>query len=151
MRKLGADDDLVSEIIKHERRSPEPVNCDGLNQDLLDASSGTMKYNGTLAIEAARVKAQNAYLVWMEYMTGVVWWSVLSIFLVVRQPMAEGFIRYQERGRDQEVLRMAPDPLSWMAMIPPRPLPGDVKETWYSWNEPGWDIGPAVDMRTAWE
>lgn len=90
LQVLGADDDLVSEIIKHERGSREPVNCAGLDQHLLDPSFVTTKdqvIHPILAdIEAARVKAQNAYHKWMSYMTGIVWGlSSLSLLFYYSQ------------------------------------------------------------------
>ena len=79
---LSADYDLVSEIIKHERRSPEPVNCAGLYQFLLNEEFSSVKDQVILPlladIEAARIKAQTAYTKWMDYMTGIVWRLVFS-------------------------------------------------------------------------
>ena len=81
---LSADYDLVSEIIKYERRSPEPVNCAGLDQFLLNEEFSSVKDQVILPlladIEAARIKAQTAYTKWMDYMTGIVWRSVFSFF-----------------------------------------------------------------------
>lgn len=77
---MSAEDDLISEIIKHERGVQEPVNCAGIFQYLANAELSTMRscvYLPFLAdTEAARTRAQKAYRKWMEYMTGVVWWSV---------------------------------------------------------------------------
>lgn len=92
LRELSADDDTVSEIIKHERGSPEPVNCAGLDQNLLDTSFSTLAGQATFPIvwdvEAALVKARVAYRKWMEYMTGIIWESVSSLPLFPQQLMS---------------------------------------------------------------
>lgn len=87
--ELGADDDLISEIIKYERRSPEPIDCTGLEEKLLEEDY-TMRAPVIVPlmvdVEAARIHAQNAYTKWMSYMSGVIWgWVILPL---VRQPVA---------------------------------------------------------------
>lgn len=141
LRELSADDDTVSEIIKHERGSPEPVNCAGLDQNLLDTSFSTLAGQATFPIvwdvEAALVKARVAYRKWMEYMTGIIW-------------------EYQKRGRLHEVSHMAPSPVRWMELVPSRPpftalSFGEKDEHRYSWSELGWDVQPAGNTGTACE
>lgn len=82
---MSADVDLVSEIIKHERKSPEPVNCAGLYEYIWNANPSAMTGQVILPlladVGAARAKAQTAYTKWMEYMTAVVWKSISLSFL----------------------------------------------------------------------
>lgn len=81
---MKADYDLVSEIIKLKRRSLETVNCAGLYEYVMGAvadeepartKAGQIILPLLADIEAARIRAQGAYLKWMEYMTMVVWGS----------------------------------------------------------------------------
>lgn len=85
LREMSADVDLVSEIIKHERKSPEPVNCAGLYEYIWNANPSAMTGQVILPlladVGAARAKAQTAYTKWMEYMTAVVWKSISLLFL----------------------------------------------------------------------
>ena len=80
---MGGDDDLASEIITYERKSAEPVSCAGLNQYLMDgdlnATTGQIVFPLLRNPEAAKVRAQNAYTRWMEYMTGIIWQLVPSL------------------------------------------------------------------------
>ena len=73
---LNADYDTVSEIIKHERMSPEPVDCAGLDRYLLREDLRPTKdeiMRPILAdLTAAQMRARMAYKKWMEYMTGIV-------------------------------------------------------------------------------
>ena len=76
---LNADYDLISEIIKHERMSPEPVNCAGLDLYLSTDNLSSIKDEILLRIQAnivgARAKARDAYARWMRYMTAIIWRS----------------------------------------------------------------------------
>ena len=163
MRELGADDDLVSEIIKYERRSLEPINCAGFKDGLIKADH-TMRVSVIVplmaSVEVALKKAENAYTRWMNYMSGVIWGLVTSLVPLVRANGLHLYISFQERGRIQEVLDMAPYPFRWMSLVPSRPksrkllfgefnentsgrptsrklLFGEFNETTYFWNDPG--------------
>ena len=62
-------------------------------------------------------------------------------------------VRYQESGRDHELLNMAPHPFRWMVLVPSRlaadsPPLGEFDEIPYSWNEPGWDIEAACYLES---
>lgn len=82
---LSADDDTISEIIKHQRRSPEPIDCAGLDVYLLDENLGDIKDQIMLPLlenfEAEYIRAQIACKQWMDYMTGVIWQSACCFLL----------------------------------------------------------------------
>ena len=159
LREMKADYDLVSEIIKLNRRSRETVNCAGLYEyilgplaagDLAPVKASQIILPLLANVEAARIRAQGAYLKWMEYMTRVVW----GLFSFLFSSYDNGLllcIRYQIRGRQHEVLEKVPSPFGWITLVPSRPLFGEIPDVPYSWNEPGWDIGPAMNLGTAWE
>ena len=158
LRRLSGDDDLVSEVVKHERKSSQPVNCDGLGIRLEEANLSNIRDLVILPIlanvAAAEVKAQNAYKRWMEFMTGVVWESASLAYLPCKSQPLILCIRYQKRGWHQELLNMAPHPFHWMSLLPRKPpstrlLFGELSDTQYSWDEPGWDIGPGTNMGVA--
>ena len=71
--------------------SPEPINCAGLEEHLVDADY-TIKapvFIPLMAdVEAARTKAQDAYGKWMKYMTGVLWALVTSVLSLIPRPTA---------------------------------------------------------------
>ena len=85
---MGGDDDLASEIIKYERKSAEPVNCAGLSQYLMggsfSATTGQIVFPLLWDLEASRIRAQTAYTRWMEYMTGILWQLVPSLWAHLR-------------------------------------------------------------------
>lgn len=160
LRHLSGDDDLVSEVVKHERKSSQPVNCDGLGIRLEEANLSNIRDLVILPIlanvAAAEVKAQNAYKRWMEFMTGVVWESASLPYLPCKSQPLILCIRYQKRGWHQELLNMAPRPFHWMSLVPRKPpstrlLFGELNDTQYSWDEPGWDMGPPTNMEMAWQ
>lgn len=142
LREMKTDYDLISEIIKYERKSRHSVDCTGLDEyifrgQVADVEAAWLKGCQVVIplladVEAARIKAQDARAKWMEYMARVV----------------QG---YQIRGREHEVLEKVPRPFGWINLVPPRPLFGEIGNIPYSWNEPGWDIGPAMNLGTAWE
>lgn len=88
LHEMSADDDLVSEIIKHERKSREPVDCAGLSRSFfspLNYPTTSQIVLPLLAdITAARIKGQIAYRAWMEYMTGIIWKSENSLVSFLR-------------------------------------------------------------------
>lgn len=85
---LKAGDDTISQIIKHQRRSPEPIDCAGLDVYLLEEDLKDVRAQIMLCllnnVEAGYNKAQIAYRQWMDYMTGVIWQSAYSFLSCLR-------------------------------------------------------------------
>ena len=90
---MSADDNLVVEILKHERMSPEPVNCTGLKQFLMDHNLSVSRCHIYLphlvGLVSARIKAQEAYSKWID-MTGIMRQSVPSFPYLL--PIIEGLL-----------------------------------------------------------
>lgn len=88
---LNADDDTISQIIKYQRRSPEPYDCAGLDVYLLDENLRDIKDQIMLPLlenfEAEYIKAHTACKQWMDYMTGVIWQSACCFLLAYKDIM----------------------------------------------------------------
>ena len=75
--------------MKYQRQSQERIDCAGLERflrhgDDLNAITGQIVLPLLKNMEIAKRMVSNAYREWMEYMTRIVWQSVLSLLSCLR-------------------------------------------------------------------